>query len=284
MSNILKLDNINKSFRRKKVLKNISYAFDGGIYGLLGPNGAGKTTLMRCIVSLYKHQSGTLTYNDKKIEDIKGYGNIVGYLPQKFGLFKELTVNEILKYFCSIKDISHEAENDEIDRCLQLVNLEEQKNVKCKKLSGGMIRRLGIAQAILGAPQIVIFDEPTTGLDPEERLRFKLLLKNLSRDTIIIISTHIVEDVEAVCDKILIMNDGTIIEALTTGDIKKTASGKVYEVPYDEIKNINGSHFIEKQYEKNDGIYCRVLSSEPQAFPAMEPIVEDGYLCRIKNI
>ncbi len=284
MNHILKLDNINKSFRKKNVLKNISYTFDGGIYGLLGPNGAGKTTLMRCIVSLYKHESGNLTYNDKEIEDIKGYGNIVGYLPQKFGLFKELTVNEILKYFCSIKGISCEAENDEIDRCLQLVNLEEQKNVKCKKLSGGMIRRLGIAQAILGAPQIIIFDEPTTGLDPEERLRFKLLLKNLSRDTIIIISTHIVEDVEAVCDKILIMNDGTIIEALTTGDIKKTASGKVYEVPYDEIKNINGNHFIEKQYEKDNGIYCRVLSSEPQNFPALEPIVEDGYLCRIKNI
>ena len=284
MGNILELQNISKSFKKKKVLDDISYSFCNGIYGLLGPNGAGKTTLMRCVVGLYKCGNGSVYYGEKKIDNIKEYGKIVGYLPQKFGLFKELTVADILRYFAGLKRIPEEKMEEEIKRCLQLVNLEEQRLIKCKKLSGGMIRRLGIAQAILGKPSIVIFDEPTTGLDPEARFRFKLLLKKIGQDTIVIVSTHIVEDVEAVCDNILIMNEGKIIEALSTKKIKEIAMEKVYEVPYCELEKISGDYFIEKQYEKDNEIYCRVLSAEKQIFSLLDPVVEDGYLCRIKNI
>ena len=147
-----------------------------------------------------------------------------------------------------------------------------------------MVRRLGIAQAILGTPGIVIFDEPTTGLDPEERLRFKLLLKTLEKDMIVIVSTHIVEDVEAVCKHILVMDNGKLVENCTIEQLKKIAQGKVYEVLYSELGNLKGEYYIEKQYEKNNEMYCRVLSAELQNFARLEPVVEDGYICRIKNI
>ena len=228
MENRLELKNIKKSFKYKNVVDDVTYSFDNGIYGLLGPNGAGKTTLMRCIVGLYGCESGSIIYNDTAIDKIRDYGKEIGYLPQKFGLFKELSVEELLKYFSGLKEIPADRICDEIDHCLQLVNMEKQKKEKCKKLSGGMIRRLGIAQAILGKPGIVIFDEPTTGLDPEERLRFKLLLKTLEKDMIVIISTHIVEDVEAVCKHILVMDNGKLVEKCTIEQLKKIAQGKVY--------------------------------------------------------
>lgn len=284
MENKLDLNNIEKSFKNKKIIKNITYSFSNGIYGLLGPNGAGKTTLMRCIAGLYGHESGSILYNGVEIDKIREYGKVIGYLPQKFGLFKELTVIDLLRYFSGLKDIPDDKVNDEIINCLRLVNLEEHKREKCKKLSGGMVRRLGIAQAVLGNPGIVIFDEPTTGLDPEERLRFKLLLKKMEKNMIVIVSTHIVEDVEAACNNIIIMNDGKLIETCTIEQLKNAAEGKVYEVLYSETENLLGEYYISKQYEKNNEIYCRVLSSNGQSFDKLEPLVEDGYICRIKNI
>lgn len=165
------------------MLNNIDFKFEKGIYGILGPNGAGKTTLIRCITQLYNLDAGNILYNDKSIAENKNFNDNIGYLPQKFGLFKELTVFEMLSAMAALKNISKDAVEQEVKRCITLVNLDEKINAKVKTLSGGMIRRMGIAQAILGNPEIIIFDEPTSGLDPEERLRFKNIVSKLKGST-----------------------------------------------------------------------------------------------------
>lgn len=182
---MLELKGVSKKFRKKQVLNNIDFKFEKGIYGILGPNGAGKTTLIRCITQLYNLDAGNILYNDKSIAENKNFNDNIGYLPQKFGLFKELTVFEMLSAMAALKNISKDAVEQEVKRCITLVNLDEKINAKVKTLSGGMIRRMGIAQAILGNPEIIIFDEPTSGLDPEERLRFKNIVSKLKGEHII---------------------------------------------------------------------------------------------------
>lgn len=197
------LNDVTKKFKKREALKHVSLSFDKGCYGLLGPNGAGKTTLLRCILKLYHINSGTISINDSNSE--------IGYLPQKFGLFRELKVYDMLLYFAVMKKIPKNQYNAEIERVLTLVNLEDRSQERVSRLSGGMIRRLGIAQAILGNPSILFFDEPTAGLDPEERMRFKELIGDIAKNKIILISTHIVGDVEALCDRIIIMDKGSVL-------------------------------------------------------------------------
>ena len=203
---MLTIHNLTKKFGRKLVLDNISFSFDNGVYGLLGPNGAGKTTLMRCLTKLYNTKDGVIFYNDVSITKDKEYLTHIGYLPQKFGLFKDLKVYEMMMLLANLKKVDSKQAKKMIYDSIKVVNLSDRINSRISTLSGGMIRRLGIAQALLDDPKIIIFDEPTAGLDPEERLRFKNIISEIKKDKIIIISTHIVEDVEAVCDKVAIMN------------------------------------------------------------------------------
>ncbi len=199
--------NVNKIFRKRYAVRNVTCEIAPGCYGLLGPNGAGKTTLLRCILGLYPVSDGEiiLDKNEK-----------IGYLPQRFGLFRELKVRDMMDYFAVAKGIAKKERKAEIEKVLKLVNLLERADDKVGNLSGGMQRRLGIAQAILGDPGIIFLDEPTTGLDPEERARFKEVIRELAQTgKIIIISTHIVEDVESVCDRVLIMKEGRLLENVT---------------------------------------------------------------------
>ncbi|MEA4825949.1 MAG: ABC transporter ATP-binding protein [Clostridium sp.] len=279
---MLEISNLHKSFRKKKVLKGISINFKTGIYGLLGTNGAGKTTLMRCIVNLYNVTNGNIKFHGIDTVDNANYFKSIGYLPQKFGLFKELTVYEMLKYFALLKKLPKNSIDSYVKKSLEIVNLEDRTTDKISTLSGGMIRRLGIAQAILGDPKIIIFDEPTAGLDPEERIRFKNLLSDIKKDKTIIISTHIVEDVEACCDKIVIMNDGKILSEGTSEKIKSIANGKVFEVK--EGTKINSNHFVEKTFERNGENFSRILSSTNEGYKTLEPSIEDGYMCILKGI
>ena len=166
---MLEIKNLNKSFRKKSAVDNLSLSLGSGVYGLLGPNGAGKTTLIRCLTNLYKFD-GEIEYRGESIRGNKTYMSEIGYLPQKFGAYRELTAEENLYHFCVLKDIPKELRKKEIDRVLEMVNLSDERGKKAKALSGGMTRRLGIAQVLLGSPDIMIFDEPTAGLDPEERL------------------------------------------------------------------------------------------------------------------
>ncbi|NYB75550.1 ATP-binding cassette domain-containing protein [Sedimentibacter hydroxybenzoicus DSM 7310] len=279
---MLEVIKLHKSFKKKEVLKNVSLEFKNGIYGLLGPNGAGKTTLIRCMVNLYDLNSGSIEYCGSSINGNNDLLSNIGYLPQKFGLFKELTVYENLKYFCILKKIYKSRMDDEIKNCLISVNLEDRISHKVSSLSGGMIRRLGIAQAILGHPKIIIFDEPTAGLDPEERIRFKNIVAQINKDRIIIISTHIVEDVEASCNKIIIMNEGRVLKYGSSEEIKSEANGKVYEVE----KNLNADEYwyVEKSFSRNEKTFMRILSNKKENLKSLEPTIEDGYMCIVKGI
>ncbi|WDV47082.1 ATP-binding cassette domain-containing protein [Clostridiaceae bacterium M8S5] len=273
---------LTKTFKKKKALDNISVNFDKQLYGLLGANGSGKTTLMRSMVNLYAIKKGYIKYNGIDVNNDSRYLNNIGYLPQKFGLFKELTVYDNLRYFCALKKISKEKMDISIKESLQKVNLVEEINKKVSTLSGGMIRRLGIAQAVIGNPEIIILDEPTVGLDPEERIRFKKMLINLKQNKSIIISTHIVEDVEACCDKIAIMYNGKILKTGTSKEITDVARDKVYEAKQENIAN--GS-YIEKTFLIDGQRYARVLSKvQHEGYRKVNPNVEDGYMCLVKGI
>lgn len=197
---MIELKKVNVSYKRKQVVQQVSFTLDKGACGLLGPNGAGKTTLLRAI-------SGVLPFEG----EIRTKGSI-GYLPQRFGIYNELTVTEAMSYFALLSNVPKLEINEEIKRCLKMTNMEQYSDKRVGKLSGGMLRRLGIAQSFLGHPQVVLLDEPTTGLDPEERMRFKLLIKEIKQDCSILLSTHIVEDVKDICDNVMIMNEGKILK------------------------------------------------------------------------
>nr|WP_246579293.1 ATP-binding cassette domain-containing protein [Alkaliphilus flagellatus] len=263
-------------------MKEISISLKTGVYGLLGPNGAGKTTLIRCIVNLYDITKGNIRFQGIDVTNNNAFSKNIGYLPQKFGLFKELTVYDNLQYFAVLKKISKESMDTCIKESLKKVNLQDRVNNKVSTLSGGMVRRLGIAQAILGNPQIIIFDEPTAGLDPEERIRFKNLLSSIKEDKIIIISTHIVEDVETCCNKMIIMNDGKIFKMGNSEEIISIARGKVFEVK--QGIGIDSNWYVEKTFFRNGEEFLRVLSNKKEGHKSLEPTIEDGYMCILKGI
>lgn len=278
---MIEVNNVSKSFGNKKVLKKVNCCLEHGIYGLLGPNGAGKTTLMRCMTDLYKISEGTVLLDGKPLAKKR---NSVGYLPQSFGLFKELTVADCLGYFCGLKEIPRTERKKWIRKSLEAVNLMDNAKTRAGKLSGGMMRRVGVAQALLGSPKLILFDEPTAGLDPEERMNFKRILSALGERETVIISTHIVEDIEACCDHVIVMNQGEILYTGTCGKMKELAKGKVYACEKENESFLPPNAILEKQFEQDGTIYYRILSGTELAFPALEPSVEDGYMCIIKNI
>ena len=282
---MLELKSVSKKFGRKSIIKSIDLKMDKKTYGLLGPNGAGKTTLLRILATLYSINSGKITFDGNDIFKNKEYQTLVGYLPQKFGLYKELSSLEMLELIANLKGIKHSEIKEEAYRCIELVGLQDKMNSKVKTLSGGMVRRLGIAQALLGDPEILIFDEPTAGLDPEERLRFKNIITNINNERTIIISTHIVSDVENICDEIIIINDGLIEAQGSCSEIKNIANGKVFEVLDSNIENLVKPYHIQRQMEIEGIKKTIILSSmeQPLAITA-SPSVEDGYICAIKRI
>jgi len=281
---MLTIHNIEKKFKRKTVLDNLSYVFYPGVYGLLGPNGAGKTTFMRCLTNQYQLNQGSIKFQGNPIHNNAEYLARVGYLPQHFGLFKELKVIDMMLLLANLKGVAQSSARKMAEQCIEIVNLSDVSSNRVATLSGGMIRRLGIAQALLNDPLVIIFDEPTTGLDPEERLRFKNIVRQIHQDKTIIISTHIVEDVEAVCDTITIMNNGRITREGSCADIQALADGKVFWVPEKEQSMIQGIYYLQKQSEVAGMLMQKILSNTPQAFEAALPSVEDGYICELKNI
>lgn len=282
---MLSLYAVDKSFGRSKILKSIDLQLDKNTYGLLGPNGAGKTTLMRCITGLYPLSAGKIEFNGSDISKDKSFQSHIGYLPQKFGLYKELTAFEMMEMLADLKGVSREKIGDEAKKYIELVGLQDKLDKKVKTLSGGMIRRLGVAQALLGEPDIIIFDEPTAGLDPEERLRFKNIVSKLEGERTIIISTHIVEDVENLCDELVIINNGTVAAQGTCAEIETAAEGKVYEIEDSRLGELSEPYFIQRQFERDSKRMTAVLSAQAQpAAASVSPRVEDGYICITKNI
>lgn len=281
---MLAVNHLTKKFGKKLVLDDLSYTFSQGVYGLLGPNGAGKTTLMRCLTKLYSADGGDISYNGVPIKKDKEYLTNVGYLPQKFGMFKDLKVLDMMRLFTNFKKVDRPQADQMIRESLETVNLSDRINSRVGALSGGMIRRLGIAQAMLGRPKIIIFDEPTAGLDPEERLRFKNIIAEIKRDKIIIISTHIVEDVEAVCDQVAVMESRNIAVSGSCQEIQDIARNKVYVIAQSELSRVQGEYQVQKQFEQDGVMMLKILTGIPQSMGPAAPTVEDGYICALKNI
>ena len=277
IKNKLEICNVEKKFKKNEVLKKLNCTLESGVYAILAPNGVGKTTLMRCIADIYSYH-GEIKFNGKNIKKQKVK---IGYLPQQFGLFPELTVYQMMEYFCNLKKISKKERKAAIEICLKKVNLYDKKDEKNRKLSGGMIRRVGIAQAILGEPDIILFDEPTAGLDPEERMRFKNIINNITGNSIVLISTHIVEDVEACCESVLIASDGRIKKQGTVEQIQECAKNRIIEIPEEKIEDDN-ILFVEKSYIKEGKKMYRVITKNVIE-DGIEPTVEDGYLCLLKE-
>lgn len=206
----LVIDRVSKLYQNKIAVDRISTTLRPGVIGLLGENGAGKTTLMRMLCGILKPSSGTITFDDLDVSE-EMYRDVLGYLPQDFGYYPNFSGRDFLMYMSALKGIEKCAARRKCDELLQTVNLEGAANKKIKTYSGGMKQRLGIAQAVLNNPKILILDEPTAGLDPKERVRFRNLIAELGKDSIVILSTHIVSDVEQIADRILMMKSGQII-------------------------------------------------------------------------
>ncbi|EQE83405.1 UNVERIFIED_CONTAM: ABC transporter ATP-binding protein [Clostridioides difficile] len=233
--NKLEMVNVTKSYKHKNANENINLVLESGVYGLLGPNGAGKSTLMKQIVTVTSPTSGKILYNGKDIKSLDDkYRDVVGYLPQDFDAYKNFKAKDFLMYMAALKGMDKQTSKKRVDELLKLVGLSEVSNKLVSKFSGGMKRRVGIAQALLNNPKVLILDEPTAGLDPQERTRFRNLLSQIGRDTIVILSTHIISDIESVAKETIMIKDGKVLLQGTHKEILKDMEGKVYSLDTDD--------------------------------------------------
>lgn len=287
MENCIEIKELNKFYGKKKqALSNVNLTIEQGMFGLLGRNGAGKTTLMKTLATLLKKQSGSISVCGIPIENAKEIRKIVGYLPQDFSMYPTMTVIEAMDYLGILSGIGTKERKERIDLLLKKVNLTEHKNKKVKALSGGMKRRLGIAQALLNDPKVLIVDEPTAGLDPEERIRFRNLLCDVSEERIVILSTHIIGDIEATCENLAILNEGSILYCGTVSDLLDTANGKVFSKMVDkrDLPKLKKEYNIIGMHSQGNKTYIRFLAEVP--YPdaeSCEPNIEDAYMLYLWN-
>ena len=280
----LRISNLTKEFGGFRAVDGVTYSMGCGVYGLLGVNGAGKTTLMRMLTTLMKPTSGEITWNGEDIFAMDGrYRKVLGYLPQDFGYYPDFTVQEYLHYIASIKGIRPGAAKQRVRELLKQVGLVKARNKKMKNLSGGMKRRAGIAQAMLNDPQILILDEPTAGLDPSERIRFRNLISELSEDRIVLLSTHIVSDIEYIANDILLMKDGAIAISGTAEEIIATMPDAVWccTVPKGRIDACLKAFKVANVKTVPGGAELRIVSKGRPAEDAVRvaPNLEDVFLC-----
>jgi ABC-type multidrug transport system ATPase subunit len=264
-------------------LRNFSLDIKPGILGLLGPNGAGKSTFMRMLATITKPTDGTILWND--VDIVKSPDTlrlVLGYLPQDFGVYPNLNAVEFLEYMAAIKGLDAATARKRIAELLQLVNLKDAAQRPLGGYSGGMKQRVGIAQALLNDPQLLIVDEPTVGLDPEERVRFRNLLSDLSGERIVILSTHIVSDVEATATRIALVNQGRLLCESAPEELLRELEGKVWEwtVSSDDLMALKQKHIVSGTIRRSDGVQVRVVSAtQPEASAcSVSPNLEDAYL------
>ena len=253
---MLTLNNVSKNFGKFTAVENISLNMDNGLYALLPPNGAGKTTIIKMITTLLNPTEGEILYDGVNIKTMgAAYRELLGYLPQDFGYYKNNTPKQYLSYLAALKGVPKKETAEKIDYLLEMVGLSENADKKMRKFSGGMIQRVGIAQAMLNDPKILILDEPTAGLDPKERVRFRNIISVLSKDRIVILSTHIVSDIESIANQVILIRDKHIYKMDSVANICNELSGKVFEMQVSD-----------KEYEKMEEKYIVLSARQEKGF------------------
>lgn len=279
----LTLERLSKQFKNRIAVENVNAELTEGIYGFLGANGAGKTTLMQMICGIVAPTSGEVKLNGKNITEMgEQFRNLLGYLPQEFGYTPGFTAEDFMLYIASVKGLDPRYARRRTRELMKLVSLEGDMKRKIRTFSGGMKRRLGIAQALLNDPKILIMDEPTAGLDPKERAYFRNVISEMAQDKIIIISTHIVSDIEYISDQVIIMKKGRFILQGTTEELTAAAEGMVWScrVPVREWAAFENSHTVANSRNLGEMVEARVISQERPCADAeqAEPTLEDLYL------
>ncbi|MCM1155251.1 MAG: ABC transporter ATP-binding protein [Roseburia sp.] len=284
----LEFINLEKCFKEKTAVQSLNMRLEHGVYGLLGENGAGKTTLMRMICGILEPTQGRILCDSMEIGQMgSAYRSLLGYLPQDFGYYEDFTAYRFLNYMAALKALPEDYAKNRIDELLELVDLTAVKNKKLKTFSGGMIRRIGIAQALLNNPEILILDEPTSGLDPKERVRFRNIISSLGKNRIVILSTHIVSDVEYIADRIMIMKNGKMIRSGTEAEIAEDVKDCVWKclVSEKEAEELNTRYIVSNLKNQGEQVELRIVSKEKPTAAAekLDVTLEDIYLYCIQN-
>lgn len=285
----LAITNVSKQYPGKIWgLRDVNLKLGPGVLGLIGPNGAGKSTLMRILATITKPTQGTVAWNGADIaKSPESLRAVVGYLPQDFGVYPNLNAVEFLEYMAAIKGVERQAARRRINELLQVVGLMDAHTRPLGGYSGGMKQRVGIAQALLNDPQLLIVDEPTAGLDPEERVRFRNLIADLSGERIVILSTHIVSDVEAAATEIALINKSYLLMHTPPETLLQAVEGKVWEwvVPSTELQSVKAQYLISMTLRRSDGVHVRGVGDTPpgSVAQAVTPTLEDAYLYFISS-
>lgn len=279
------IKDLTKSYKKIKAINGINMRLTPAVHGLLGPNGAGKTTLMKIVSTILSPTEGQITCSGRPWRDGREIKGNIGYLPQRFGMYKYLKVREALEYIAVLKKIKKNYAEDAVDSALEKTNMLEYGDRKVGQLSGGMLRRLGIAQAVLGDPDLLILDEPTVGLDPEERINFRKIIRNYSDDNkIILISSHIVSDLECLCDDLSVMNRGRIVVTGSVADIVSLVDGMVREceMTKEAFEESDRSGMIIDSVKTENGYRARFIGNDICGLP-VKATLEDSYAYIIKK-
>lgn len=285
--NRLQIDALNKRYGGVHALKEVSLDIGPGVLGLLGPNGAGKSSLLRIIATVMKATSGTVRWNGADIASHPGsLRSQLGYLPQDAGVYPNLTAREFLRYMAALKGLTGRQAERNIDELLEQLNLAAAVNRPLGGFSGGMKQRVGIAQALLGDPQIAVVDEPTVGLDPEERARFRELLTGVAGNRIVILSTHIVSDVETTAERVVMMAGGTVIADAAPEALASQLCGRSWQGLVDprSLVAMRESYAVTSAIRRRDGVLVKICAERaPEGFSSVQPSLEDAYMVNVRE-
>jgi len=285
----LSIENLGKQYGENTWgIRDLSLELEDGIHGLLGPNGAGKSTLMGILSTVMKPTTGTVYWNGTDIvESPAAVRSVLGYLPQEFGVYPDLTLEEFLEYVAALRGLDSETASARIDEMITLTNLADVRGRKLKTFSGGMRQRVGIAQALLNDPDLLIVDEPTVGLDPEERVRLRSALANTASDRVVLLSTHIVPDIEATANELAILDNGRLVTHSAVDQFVDHVSGTVYEclVSQSELDTLREDYLVCSTVKRSDGIKVRLIAetSPPETAEEVPATLEDAYLDAIEQ-
>lgn len=279
----LQVEHLCKSYRKKEALRDVSFTLQKGVYGLLGENGAGKSTLMRMMATVDFPTKGEIRYEGKSIYAMdEEYRGLIGYMPQNYSVYPGFTARDFLQYMGTLKGVPEEKLKSRIGEVLDFVNLSDVADKKVKTFSGGMKRRIGIAQAIINEPQILIFDEPTAGLDPRERIRFSNIISDMGKDKIILLSTHIVSDIEAIANELVVIKNGNILETGNVDELVKKVKGQVWEsiVSQEVYHSLRKERSVIHLKQMGRDVQVRFVGDKyPNAKSCpVEPTLEDYYI------